>query len=91
MENDLFRSLECRIEKLKYYGLIVTDLENSLEDALMTIESQNRYKYDLSIFNENRNDEKIIECIQSDLKLKAYISDMENTMELVRSSFLKIQ
>jgi hypothetical protein len=81
---ELCSIFECRIEKLKYYGLIAADLENSLEDVLHSMDTTNRYKYDLPIFNSNRNSEKLIEHIRSDLELKAYVDDLENTLELVR-------
>lgn len=90
-ESDLLRMFECRIEKLKYYGLIAVDLENNLDDALVALDSTDRYKYDLPIYNANRNDHSIIEGIRSDLELQAYIKDIENTLELVGIVKLKIQ
>lgn len=81
---NLWDFFECRIEKLQYYSLVVMDLENSLEGVLHTIDSKNRYKTDLPIYNGNRNDEKIVHAIRSDLELQAYISDLENTLEVVR-------
>lgn len=90
-EEELCNIFECRIEKLKYYGLIISDLENSLEDALASMDTTSRYKYDLPIFNGNRNDDTLIDNIRNDLELKAYVSDLENTLELVRKGNKKIQ
>lgn len=90
-DQELSKIFECRIEKLKYYGLIISDLENSLDDALAAMDTTNRYKYDLPIFNESRNDENLIDGIRNELEMKAYISDLENTLELVRMRNKNIQ
>lgn len=86
-ESDIYETVEGLIDRLKRLQLITTGLEDQLDELNEFSNTKNQFQNDFANFNENRNDSKIIENMRNDLEIKAYVSDLERTIELVRFKF----
>ncbi len=76
--------LENRLDKIKYYEIIAANLEKELDELVTLSDTKDKFQHDLKFCNDNRDDQRIIVGIQNDLYFNAYVTDLENTLELVR-------
>lgn len=88
-EDQIYENVDALIDRLKRLQLITTGLEDQLDDLSELSNTKYQFQNDFAIFNENRNDSRIIENMRSDLEIKAYVGDLEKTIELVRETYFE--